>query len=65
MLINGKLVDAILMKKEEFANIESLHTGNTIGPMSPRPRISRFDFVRYDAPPKEKCRWEIASCSPS
>jgi hypothetical protein len=20
------------------------------------PRISRFDFVRYDAPPKEKCR---------
>jgi hypothetical protein len=20
------------------------------------PKISRFDFVRYDAPPKEKCR---------
>jgi hypothetical protein len=33
MLIDGKLVDALLVKKEEFANIVSLDTCNTIGPM--------------------------------
>src|SRR5262249_13093909 len=27
------LADAILAKKEEFANLESLDTGNTVGPM--------------------------------
>jgi betaine-aldehyde dehydrogenase len=41
------LADAILVKKEEFANIESLDTGNTIGPMrnDVTTAVSRMKFA--------------------